>query len=102
MSTKKLLIRILDAHKLAQFAAVLSTIASVKEDCNCYLLVTRTQLKFKVAKSEANLCELLAQFKSIFFEDYKYITGDYAGHGFLLNGVEQIAETLEMMRRTVS
>jgi len=96
-----LLIRVLDPHKLGQFINVLSTVAAIKEDCSCFLLVSRAQLKFKITKTEANLCDLMVQFKSIFFDDYKYIQGEYMGHGFLINGIAEIAATLDTFRKAV-
>jgi len=101
MSTKILLIRVLDPSKYAQLVSVLSTVASLKEESNCYLIVTRACVKLKIGKNEANLCELSVQFRSIFFDDYKYIQGDYSGHAFLLNGIEQLADALESFRGTV-
>lgn len=102
MATKILLIRIADPHKLNQFINVLSTVASLCENSYCYLLVSRAQLKLKIHKNESNLCEVVAQFKSIFFDDYKYIQKDYMGHGFLINGVEELSSTLETFRKSVS
>lgn len=102
MSSKILLIRILDANKFSQFVNVLSTVAHVKEDSNCHLIVSRTQLKLKILKNDANLCDVLVQFLSIFFDDYKYAQDDFIGHSFLFNNLHDITEVLEPLIKTVN
>ena len=102
MNTKILLIRIIDPNKLNQVINILSALVSISENSNCYMFVSRAQIKFKIQKNESNLCETLVQFKSIFFDDYKYIQGEYLGHAFLINGIEEITATLETFRKTVT
>lgn len=103
MSTKILLARLQNSenNKLACFISVLATVESLKKDCDCYLYVSRGQLKLRILKTDTNLCDLQVQFRSIFFDDYKYVAGGGEGHAFFLDDIDKIVAILDEVRKAV-